>query len=74
VKRSVGANFAPTSLGTRINQQIVDLVLAGAIRPVVGAVVDFDDIPAALASMANRETVGRIVATMPGAETSRSAY
>jgi NADPH2:quinone reductase len=74
VKRNIGANFAPTSLGARINQQIVDLVLAGAIRPVVGSVVDFDDIPAALASMANRETVGRIVATVPEALSPRSAY
>jgi NADPH2:quinone reductase len=64
-KRAIGANFAPSSLGARINQQIVDLVLAGAITPVVGSVVSFDEIPGALAALANRETVGRVVATMP---------
>jgi NADPH:quinone reductase len=64
VKGGIGANFAPTSLGARINQQIVDLVLAGAITPVVGSVVGFDEIPGALAALANRETVGRVVATV----------
>jgi NADPH2:quinone reductase len=63
VKAGMGANFAPTSLGARINQQIVDLVLAGTIRPVVGSVVDFADIPTALEAMANRETTGRVIAT-----------
>jgi NADPH2:quinone reductase len=63
VKAGIGANFAPSSLGVRIQQQIVDLVLAGAIKPVIGSVVAFEDAPAALAAMANRETVGRVVAT-----------
>jgi len=63
VKAGIGANFAPSSLGAHIQQQIVDLVLAGAIKPVIGSVVAFEDAPAALAAMANRETVGRVVAT-----------
>jgi NADPH2:quinone reductase len=63
IKAGIGANFAPSSLGVHIQQQIVDLVLAGAIKPVIGSVVAFEDAPAALAAMANRETVGRVVAT-----------
>ena len=63
VKASIGANFAPRSLGADIQRQINELVLAGTLKPVIGSVVDFDDVPAALAAMANRETVGRVIAT-----------
>jgi NADPH2:quinone reductase len=62
VKGAIGANFAPTSLGARIQAELIELVLAGSIRPVVGSVVAFEDVPAALASMAKRDTVGRVVA------------
>ena len=31
------------------------------MRAVVGQVVDFDDVPAAIEAMANRETVGRTI-------------
>ena len=64
MKGAIGANFAPASLGARIHQQIVDLVLAGAVKPVIGKVVDFGELPAALGAMANRETVGRVVANL----------
>lgn len=64
MKGAIGANFAPASLGARIHQQIIELVLAGAIKPVIGSVVAFEDIPQALTSMANRETVGRVVAKL----------
>ena len=45
-------------------REIVDLVLAGKVRPVVGNVIGFDQIPAAIEAMANRETVGRTVAVL----------
>jgi NADPH2:quinone reductase len=64
MKAAIGANFAPASLGARINQQIVDLVLSGSVRAVVGSVVEFDEIPDALVAMANRDTVGRVVAKL----------
>lgn len=64
VKDAIGFNFAPASLGARINQEIVDLVLAGSVRPVIGSVIDFEDIPAALTRLADRETVGRVVARL----------
>jgi NADPH2:quinone reductase len=57
----MGWNFVPAELGERIMREIVDLVLAGKIRPVVGSVVDFDEIPEAMEAMANRETVGRTI-------------
>ena len=64
VKEAIGFNFAPASLGAEINRQIVELVLAGSVKPVIGSVVDFDDIPAALTRLANRETIGRVVARL----------
>jgi NADPH2:quinone reductase len=62
VKDAMGWNFASGELGARIAAEIVDLVLAGAVKPVVGKVVGFDALPAAMEAMANRETVGRVVA------------
>ena len=41
--------------------EIVDLVGRGAVRPVVGSVVPFDEIPAAVEALENRETVGRTI-------------
>ena len=40
---------------------IVELVTSGAVRAVIGQVVAFDDVPAAIEAMANRETVGRTI-------------
>ncbi len=37
-------------------------MLAGDVRPVIGKVVGFDDLPAAMEAMAERETVGRVIA------------
>ncbi len=34
------------------------------MKPVVGKVVGFDDLPAAIEAMANRETVGHVVALL----------
>jgi len=61
VKTAMGWNFAPADLGARINREIVDLALAGQIKPVIGRTIGFDEIPAAIEAMGNRETVGRTV-------------
>jgi NADPH2:quinone reductase len=61
VKTAMGWNFAPESLGERIMHEIVELVLAQKIRPVIGQTIGFDAIPAAIEAMANRETVGRTI-------------
>ena len=62
VKTGMGWNFAPAALGARIMGDIVDLVLAKKVKPVVGQVVSFEEIPAAIEAMARRATVGRTVA------------
>ncbi len=61
LKTAMGWNFATTELGERIMREIVDLVVAGKVKPIVGRTVDFADIPAEMEAMANRETIGRTI-------------
>jgi len=62
LKRGMGWSFASNALGARIMHEVVALVRAGRVKPVVGRVIGFDGIPAAIEAMANRETVGRTIA------------
>ncbi|HLI73235.1 MAG TPA: zinc-binding dehydrogenase [Acidimicrobiales bacterium] len=62
LKTGMGWNFPSSELGARVMGEIVELVLAGALKPVVGRVVGFDEIPEAIDAMARRQTVGRTVA------------
>ena len=64
LKRGMGWNFASDRLGERITREIVALVLAKKVKPIVGRVVEFDEIPTAIEAMANRETVGRTIAKL----------
>ncbi|HEX4127442.1 MAG TPA: NADPH:quinone oxidoreductase family protein [Acidimicrobiales bacterium] len=61
LKAMSGYNFPSHADGDRVHAQILDLVLAGSLRPVVGSAVAFSDLPQALQSMANRDTMGRNV-------------
>jgi NADPH:quinone reductase len=61
VKQATGFNFVDRALGEQIMESVIDLVLQGAVRPVIGAVVDFGDLPRAIDAMANRETTGRTI-------------
>jgi NADPH2:quinone reductase len=61
LKTAMGWNFATSDLGARIMRDIVDLVLAGAVKPIVGSTITFDEIPGGIEAMENRETVGRTV-------------
>lgn len=61
LKRGMGWSFPPTALGERITREIVALVAAGKVRPVIGAEVPFEELPAAMEAMANRQTVGRVI-------------
>ena len=63
IKQAMGWNFPSDELGAEIQRQIVERVRAGRVRAVVGKVVGFEDFPAAIVSMANRETVGRTIVT-----------
>ena len=42
-------------------REVVDLVVAQKIRAVVGDVVEFDAMPAAIQALAGRRTVGRTI-------------
>jgi len=64
VKQAVGFNFLPRDLGQRITDSILDLLRSQRIRTVVGQVVPFEEVPAAITAMANRETVGRVIVTI----------
>jgi NADPH2:quinone reductase len=61
VKTAMGWNFASGELGTKINREIVQLVEGGQVKPVVGQVVAFEDLPGAIEAFANRETTGRTI-------------
>ena len=62
VKTAMGWNFASGRLGETIMREIIELVQTNQVRAVVGNVVDFEAIPAAVEAMANRETTGRTIA------------
>ena len=61
VKAAVGSNFLSRTDALALHEQILGLVASGAVRPVVGLDVPFDELPAALDAMEQRRTVGRIV-------------
>ena len=64
LKTAMGWNFLPYEKGERIMREIVSLVLARKIKPVVRQVIGFDEIPSAIDAMARRETMGRTVAVL----------
>jgi NADPH:quinone reductase len=61
MKKGMGWNFAPNALGQAMNEGIIELVQEKRIKPVIGKVVAFEEIPRAIVAMANRETVGRTI-------------
>jgi NADPH2:quinone reductase len=61
MKRGLGWNFIEESVGRRFMREINDLVQKRRIRPVIGKVVDFDQLPHAIEALAGRETIGRTI-------------
>jgi NADPH2:quinone reductase len=61
IKQAMGWNVAPRELGERITHDIVDLVRAGTVRPIVGQTAPFEELPAAIDAMARRATTGRTI-------------
>jgi NADPH2:quinone reductase len=61
VKQAMGFNFVGREVGERITNEVIDLVRAGKVKPVIGQVVGFDDVPQAIDDLANRRTTGRVV-------------
>jgi NADPH2:quinone reductase len=66
VKDAMGWNFASAELGATIAREIVALVLAGNVKPVVGNIATFEELPAAMEAMANRKTTGRTIVQLAG--------
>jgi len=61
LKRVTGFNLVPRELGEKVHADLVEKLARGAIRPVVGAVRSFAELPEALEAMERRETTGRVV-------------
>jgi NADPH:quinone reductase len=61
LKTGMGWNFVPAALGAEIMGKIIDLARVKKVKPVVGEVIGFNDIPRAIERMEHRETIGRVV-------------
>jgi NADPH2:quinone reductase len=61
VKQAMGFNFVGREVGEEISTKVLELVRTGAVRPVIGRVVGFDEVPQAIDDLANRRTTGRVV-------------
>jgi NADPH2:quinone reductase len=61
IKTAMGWNFAPAVLGEEIMRAIVDLVVAGTIKPVIGETISFEEVPTGIEAMESRRTSGRTI-------------
>jgi NADPH:quinone reductase len=61
VKRASGFNLFARAEGERVHAHLVDLLDGGSIRTVVGRTAPWTELPAELARLASRATVGRTV-------------
>ena len=61
LKRARHFNFPSHADGVRLHAQVLELVAAAQVRPVVGEEAPFDALPASLQRMADRQTTGRSV-------------
>ena len=64
MKKGMGWNFCPDALGARITEEVIAWVREGAVRPVVGKTIAFEDIPSELEAMFERKRLGRTVALL----------
>jgi NADPH:quinone reductase len=63
-RRFTGCNFVSHSDGEKVHEMILDLVRTEQVRPVVGQVIPFGEIPHAMEAMRQRKTTGRVIATL----------
>jgi NADPH:quinone reductase-like Zn-dependent oxidoreductase len=56
-----GANLLPRALGEEVQRRLLALLDAGRIRPIVGRVASWRDLPAELERLESRATLGRTV-------------
>lgn len=66
LKDGMGWNFVPAALGEEITNEIVAQVEQGKIKPAIGKVIAFEDIPQALQDLGDRKTIGKVVANCEG--------
>ena len=59
--RRFGINAFPPEVGQSVHAQLLELVAAGSLRPVVGRTIGLDEVGTALADHAARRTAGRTV-------------
>jgi len=64
LKAATGFNLVPRERGDALHAELLRLLEAGAIRPVVGQQAAFEELPAALERMEARRTIGRTVLTL----------
>jgi len=58
-----GIHITPRSVGERVQHSLETLLAAGNIHPVIGKVMRFEEVPAALDEMDQRLTMGRTIIT-----------
>ncbi|HQV58770.1 MAG TPA: zinc-binding dehydrogenase [Ilumatobacteraceae bacterium] len=56
-----GFNPVPRTVGDQVQAELVELLRSGSIRPLIGEVIDFADVPRRLEAMEDRTTTGRVV-------------
>lgn len=61
VRKAVGFNVTPRSVGDAVETHLDELLARGAIKPVVSRTVGYRELPAALDAMEARQTIGRVV-------------
>lgn len=62
--RPFGMNFLSTAQGIEIWSRILQLTRSGAVRPVIGRRISFEDVPRGLTALERRETIGRTVVSV----------
>jgi NADPH2:quinone reductase len=65
-RRETGFNFPSKTEGERVHREVLGLVKAGAVRPVVGQRHRFEALPAAFDAVVDRTSVGRSVVLLEG--------
>jgi NADPH2:quinone reductase len=58
-----GIHLLPRAIGERVQRSLEALLAEGRIRPMIGEVVGFEELPAALDRMDQRLTTGRTIVT-----------
>jgi NADPH2:quinone reductase len=61
IKRATGWNFLPVEEARAMHEELLELYGSGAIRPVIGRTLGFDEIPHGLEVLAERRVTGRSV-------------